>query len=364
MNTIGTDLRLTIFGGSHAPCVGCILDGAPAGIEVSEEDMQREVDLRRPSGALGTPRHEEDKVVAAAGLLDGRTTGAPIAILIWNKDTDSSKYERFRTVPRPGHADYTAYAKYGRSHDGRGGGQFSGRMTAPLTAAGAVAKEILRPLGVQTAAYARSVGSVVDEPDRSLKEARRASRENPVRAADPEVALRMIAEIMKAKDDQDSVGGTVRFLASGLPLGAGEPFFGTLEGELARMMFAIPGVKGVEFGCGFRGASMRGSEHNDPFVVKDGEVSSPTNNSGGVLGGMSSGLPLDMTVAFKPTASIPRPQASVDVSAMEPAQLAIEGRHDPCIVPRAVAAVEAAGALVLADLCMRGGYVSRGDFIA
>ncbi len=335
-----------------------MLDGAPPGIEVDREDIQREVDLRRPSGALGTPRAEEDRVEVLAGIVHGATTGAPVVLFIANKDTDSSKYERFRTVPRPGHADLTQLKKYGESADLRGGGQFSGRMTAPIVAAGAIAREMLRGIGVQVAAYTQKLGAVEDPEDRTLREVKRQARENPVRAADPEIALEMIQEIMRAKQEDDSVGGIVRCLSVGLPIGVGEPFFDSIEGELAKMMFAIPGVKGIEFGAGFRAAGMRGSEHNDSFVVEDGEVHTITNNAGGVLGGMTNGMPLDMKVAFKPTASISKEQKSVDLDRMEDTTIKVEGRHDPCIVPRAVIVVEAATALVLADLCLRGDFIA------
>lgn len=335
-----------------------MLDGVPPGTEVDRDDIQREVDLRKPSGALGTPRAEEDAVEILAGTLDGRATGAPIVLFIANRDTDSSKYDRFRVVPRPGHADLTQLRKYGESADLRGGGQFSGRMTAPMVAAGAVAKEMLRTIGVQVAAYTQKLGPVDDPEDRTLREVRRQARDNPVRAADPEIALEMIQEIMEAKHEEDSVGGVIRCLAVGLPIGVGEPFFDSLEGELAKMMFAIPGVKGIEFGAGFRAAAMRGSEHNDSFLVENGEIRTVTNHAGGVLGGLSNGMPLDLRVAFKPTASISKEQRSIDLERMEDTTVKIEGRHDPCIVPRAVVVVEAATALVLADLCLRGDFIA------
>jgi len=358
VNTIGTMLRLTIFGSSHGPGIGCVLDGVPAGIDVDRDEIQRELELRKPSGALGTPRAEEDRVEILAGVVDGKSTGAPVVLFIANEDTDSSKYERFRAMPRPGHADLTALRKYGETVDLRGGGQFSGRMTAPLVAAGAIAKEMLRGLNVQIAAYTQRLGSVVDDQERTFKEVRRQARENPVRSADPALALDMIHEIMEAKHEGDSVGGVVRCLVVGLPMGVGEPFFDSLEGEVAKMIFSIPGVKGIEFGAGFKAASMRGSEHNDSFQVVDGEVSTITNNAGGVLGGLSNGMPLDIKVAFKPTASIAREQRTVDLDRMEDTTIKVEGRHDPCIVPRAVVVVEAATALVLADLCLRGDFIA------
>jgi chorismate synthase len=335
-----------------------VLDGVPPGIDVDRDDLQREVDLRKPSGALGTPRAEEDLVEILSGVVDGVSTGAPLTLFIANRDTDSSKYDRFKVVPRPGHADLTQLKKYGENADLRGGGQFSGRMTAPMVAAGAVAREMLRAIGVQVAAYTQRLGPIEDPVDRTLKEVRRQARDNPVRAADPEIALEMIQEIMEAKHEDDSVGGIVRCLAVGLPIGVGEPFFDSLEGELAKMIFAIPGVKGVEFGAGFRAAGMRGSEHNDSFVVEDGEIHTVTNNAGGVLGGLSNGMPLDVRVAFKPTASISKEQKSIDLERMEDTTIKVEGRHDPCIVPRAVIVVEAATALVLADLCLRGDFIA------
>jgi len=287
------------------------------------------------------------------------TTGAPVVLFIANRDTDSSKYETFRAVPRPGHADLTARSKYGDSIDLRGGGQFSGRMTAPIVAAGAVAKTMLLTIGVQIGAYTQRLGRLEDGRERTLREIRRASRENPVRAADAELALDMVNEIMAAKEEGDSIGGAIRCLAVGMPMGVGEPFFDSLEGELAKMMFAIPGVKGVEFGSGFKAAEMRGSEHNDQFIVEDGEVRTLTNHSGGILGGLSNSMPIDLRVAFKPTASISKEQKSINVERMEDTTIKVEGRHDPCIVPRAVVVVEAAAALVLADLCLRGDFIAR-----
>ncbi|KQM12641.1 chorismate synthase, partial [Methanomassiliicoccales archaeon RumEn M1] len=249
--------------------------------------------------------------------------------------------------------------RYGQTVDLRGGGQFSGRMTAPMVAAGAIAKAMLATIGVQVAAYTQRLGRLVDEEERYLKEVRRASRENPVRAADPSLALEMVNEIMAAKEEGDSVGGAIRCLAVGLPMGVGEPYFDSLEGELAKMLFSIPGVKGVEFGSGFKSAEMRGSEHNDQFVIEDGEVRTITNHAGGILGGLSNGMPIDLRVAIKPTASISREQKSVDLERMEDTTIKVEGRHDPCIVPRAVVVVEAATALVLADMCLRGDFIAR-----
>ena len=355
MNTIGTKVRLTIFGSSHGAGIGCVLDGIPPGTVIDEERILEEMRLRKPAEGIGTPRQEEDAVELLSGVRGGKATGAPITMLIRNLDKDSSKYEQFRTVPRPGHADLTALNKYGESHDLRGGGQFSGRMTAPIVAAGAICKSLLDQHEVVIAAHTKSIGKVVDPAKREVTEMIVFARTNPLRAATPEMADLMRAEIEAAAQEGDSVGGTVRCVIFNPPMGMGEPFFDTVEGELSKMIFAIPGVKGIEFGAGFRAASMKGSCHNDPFIVEDGRLRTAKNDAGGVLGGISNGMPIDMLIAFKPTASIAKEQMSVDLKKMSESRLRIEGRHDPCIVPRAVAAVEAAAALTVADLCLRGG---------
>jgi chorismate synthase len=319
--------------------------------------VQREVDLRKPSDGIGTPRKEADIVEIVSGLRDGKASGTPLTIFIRNENRDSDKYKRFKNVPRPGHADMTQVSKYGQCVDIRGGGQFSGRMTAPLVAAGAIARALLSDLGIEIAAYTQSIGKVVDVKERSIQEIISRSRENDVRAANEDVAETMRREILEACEDHDSVGGVVSCICDGVPVGLGEPFFDTVEGELSKIMFAIPAVKGIEFGAGFRAACMRGSEHNDPFVVVDGRLRTAKNDAGGVLGGISNGMPITFRVAFKPTASIAKQQRSVDRTTMEETDIKVEGRHDPCIVPRAVIVVEAAAALVLADLCVRGGFV-------
>ncbi len=318
--------------------------------------IQSEVDLRRPKTDIGTPRQEEDKVEVVSGIVDGRSTGGPITLLIMNRDTDSKKYEKFKTVPRPGHADLTARSKYSECVDLRGGGQFSGRMTVALVAAGSIAKMLLEERGIRVAAFVRQIGKVRDEEERDVTSGV-LSRSNDVRAATDELAELMRKEIISAKEDGDSVGGIVECMVEGLPMGLGEPFFDTVEGELAKMMFAVPGVKGIEFGAGFRAASMRGSQHNDPFVLVDGKVRTAKNDAGGILGGITNGMPVVFRAAIKPTASIARGQRSLDLKSGRQTDLKIEGRHDPCIAPRAVPVIEGAAALVLADLSMRGGTV-------
>lgn len=357
MNTIGTAFRLTLFGTSHGPCVGCVVDGCPPGLTIDEEMIQKELDLRKPDVEVGTARMEEDRVRILSGVIGGITTGAPITLTLINKDVDSSKYEIFRRIPRPGHADYPALMKYGKFHDLRGGGQFSGRMTAAIVAAGAIAKELLRRIEVRIAAYTQSIGKVADNDEHSFDDIFKERLRNPVRAANSVLASLMKKEILDAREDGDSLGGIVKCVVVGLPVGVGEPFFDTLEGEIAKMIFAIPAVKGIEFGAGFRAAMMRGSEHNDPYIIEKGSILTLSNNAGGVLGGLSTGMPLVFRVAFKPTASIRKEQRSINIEKLEPASLKIEGRHDPCVVPRAVVVVEAATAIVLADLCVRGGFI-------
>jgi chorismate synthase len=357
LNTIGTALKMTIFGSSHGEGLGCVLDGLPPGLPVDSAMIQREMDLRRPADGIGTPRKEEDMVQILSGVKDGKATGGAITLFIKNKDRDSEKYKDFRHKPRPGHADFTAVSKYGDCHDIRGGGQFSGRMTAALVAAGTLARTLLFENGIVIGGYTESVGNVIDVAPRTLREAMTVGRGNDVRAAAEDVAMMMRQEILAAVADGDSVGGVVRCMVEGVPVGIGEPFFDTMEGELAKMLFAIPAVKGVEFGAGFRSATMRGSEHNDPFILVNGRLSTAKNDSGGVLGGISTGMPVVFRVAFKPTASIAKTQRTVDLRQMKEDDIKVEGRHDPCIVPRAVAVVEAAAALVIADLCIRGGFI-------
>jgi len=357
MNTIGVKLRLTIFGASHGQGVGCVLDGVPPGMVIDLDSIQRELDLRRPSAGIGTPRKEEDIVLPISGVKGTKATGDAITLFIRNADKDSDKYKEFSYKPRPGHADYTAVMKYGDSHDISGGGQFSGRMTAPIVAAGTIARSMLSQIGVRIGGYSQAIGNVSDDAERSFDDIVQIGRSNDVRAASAEMADMMRKEITDAREESDSVGGIVRCVVTGLPIGVGEPFFDTLEGEIAKMVFAIPAVKGIEFGAGFRAAAMKGSEHNDPFVIRDGKVTTAKNDAGGILGGISDGMPLDIKVAFKPTASISKEQDTVDLRSMRSAKLKIEGRHDPCIVPRAVSVVEAAVALTLADLCIRGGFI-------
>lgn len=358
MNEIGSRFKIGIFGASHGPCVGAKIEGCPAGARISEAFIQAELDRRAPGrGPLATARKERDKLEIISGIRNGRATGGPIVGLVRNVDKDSSAYDAFLRVPRPGHADYPALVKYGGHHDHRGGGQFSGRMTAALVIAGAIARQILEREGVEFLAQTVQIGDVVLRKDVPFSAALKLARSSPVGCADRKTGEQMAAAIIKAHEEKDSVGGVVKCSIHGMPVGVGEPFFGSVESRLSEMMFSIPGVKGVEFGSGFRCASMRGSEHNDAFAVKEGRIITKTNNAGGILGGLTTGMPVEFRVAFKPTSSIARPQMSVDVVQKKPVQLEIRGRHDPCIVPRAVPVVENASAAVVLDLMLQGGFL-------
>lgn len=352
--TFGGALRMSIFGESHGKMIGVVVDGCPPGLTLRLEDVQRELDRRRPGQSkIVTQRKEPDRAVIASGVLDGTTTGAPIVMYVENEDTDPSKYLEFRRKPRPGHADYTGSVKFSGMNDIRGGGMFSGRLTAALVMAGCVARALLDREGVRVAAHTVAIGHVALERALSLDEVLRGVETNHVRCAVPDEAELMEREITDARSEGDSVGGVVEFIADGLLVGIGDPFFDSVESEVAHLCFSIPAVKGLEFGAGFRLTSMRGSQANDPYVVEDGRVRTRGNNHGGVLGGLTTGMPVRFRVAFKPTSSIPIEQDTVDLVTLQPAKLKVAGRHDPCIVPRAVPVVEACGAFVLADLVMR-----------
>lgn len=349
---LGNNLHISIFGQSHAAAVGVTVEGLPAGEPVDLEELERFMSRRAPGrSALSTARRETDRPRFLCGLLDGRTCGAPLTAILENKDVRSQDYASLKDVPRPGHADYTAQVKYGGSQDLRGGGAFSGRMTAPVCAAGGVCLQLLARRGVRIDAHIRSIGPVEDRPFDPVgdDEGLRLLRQADFPVLDEAAGERMRRHILDAKATGDSVGGVVECMVTGLPAGLGGPLFEGLEGKLAAAVFAIPAVKGVAFGAGFEAAALYGSQNNDPFTVKEGRVVTATNHAGGILGGISTGMPLVFRAAFKPTPSIAREQQSVSLSRMEPVTLAVPGRHDPCVVPRAVPVVEAMAAVVLLD---------------
>ncbi len=356
MNTLGNKLRVTIFGQSHAPAIGCVVEGLPAGFAPDMEQAAAFLARRAPGqNAWSTSRKESDTPEILSGLVDGKTCGAPVAMAIRNSDQHSRDYSGLKRTPRPSHADYTALVKFGGSYDIRGGGQFSGRLTAPLCFAGALALQVLAGRGIFVGAHIAQIGQVWDKaPDFAHvdQEALAAVGRKPFPVFDGDAGDAMRQAIEEARLDGDSVGGVIRCFALGLPAGIGEPMFGGVENRLAAALFGIPAVRGVSFGDGFAAAAMRGSAHNDPFVMDGGRVSTRTNHAGGVLGGITTGMPLVVNIAVKPTASIAMPQDTVDLETKEPASLTIHGRHDPCIVPRAVPVAEAVAALTLLDMLM------------
>ncbi len=346
------------FGESHGKCVGAVIDGCPAGLPITEGEIQKELDLRKPGTSLVTTmRMEGDKVETLSGVFEGFTTGAPICLMIRNADIDSSSYEKILNTPRPGHADYTAFKKYRGFSDYRGGGRFSGRITASYVMAGAVAKKLLRHvLNIEIIAYTLEIGGIRAGPF-TLDEARALRYSNEVRTPDVDSAELMKQKILEEKARGDSVGGIVECVALNVPVGVGEPVFSSLDSELSKALLSIPAVKGVEFGVGFEAARKAGSENNDQYVIEGVEVKTTTNNSGGILGGLSNGMPIQFRVAFKPAASIGKPQKTVNIVTMKESDIVVPGRHDPSVVPRAVPVVESVTALVLADLTIRGGLI-------
>lgn len=359
-NSIGQRLVLTSFGESHGTIIGAVLDGCPAGLELDESDIQDMLDKRRPGqNVISTQRKEADVVEIISGVFRGNTTGAPITMIIRNSDQRSGDYEEMQTKLRPGHSDYPAMVKYGRHNDYRGGGRFSGRLTATHVMGGAVARKILRvTMGVETNSYTVQIGSTRMKGEFSQDMAG-SIYENDTRCPEAKTARAMHEGIMEAKKRGDSLGGVIESVTTGVPTGLGEPIFGSLESDLGRAMFSIPSVKGVEFGSGFAGSAMHGSENNDLYVFRDGKVVTRTNNSGGILGGISIGMPITMRVAFKPASSIAQRQSTVDVKTRKEDVLIVKGRHDPCVVPRAPPVVDALVSLTIADHAIMAGKIGQ-----
>ena len=342
------NLTVAIFGQSHAPAIGVTIDGLPAGLPVDLDALQQFLRRRAPGqNAWSTPRKEADAPEILCGLSNGRTCGAPLTAIIRNTNTRSGDYDNLHDTPRPGHADYTAQMKFSGAQDVAGGGHFSGRLTAPLCIAGGICLQLLKTQGITIRARIVSVGAVTDDSPFLSPVGEKAFP-----AVSDAAAAAMQAEIAAARADGDSVGGVIECVVEGLPAGIGDPMFGGLENLISRAIFAIPAVKGIEFGAGFAAARMRGSENNDPFRVENGVVVTETNHCGGILGGISDGMPIVFRAAFKPTPSIARQQRSVSLGQMENKTLVIQGRHDPCIVPRAVPCVEAAAAIAVLDAVM------------
>lgn len=347
---------MTTYGESHGRGVGVVVEGCPSGLELSEEDVQRELDRRRPGqGEVTTSRKEADRVSILSGVFEGRTTGTPIGMLVYNVDIDSRPYIELKDKPRPNHADFTFRMKYGH-FDWRGGGRASGRETVARVAAGAIAKKLLATIGIEILGHAKeiagiSVGRVTPE------DIRKHGEKSPVRCADPKASKKMEDAILKAKKAGDSVGGIAEVMALNVPPGLGEPVFDKLDADIAKALMSIGAVKGVEIGAGFEVAKRTGSENNDPFYVERGVVKTRTNNSGGILGGISNGMPIVARAAVKPASSIAIEQDTVDMKTLKNTKITVKGRHDPCIVPRVLPVCESMLALVLADHAVRGGFL-------
>lgn len=351
----GKKLKVSVFGQSHGKAIGVNIDGLPAGEPVDLNELQVFLDRRRPGkDPLSTPRKEADKPIFLSGLANGVTCGAPLCAMIENSDQHSSDYAALSDTPRPAHADYTAFVKWHGQADMRGGGHFSGRLTAPLCIAGGIAKQILARRGIFVGAHLLSIGEQSDDafPLRPTQElfADIAAKSFPV--INDEKGAQMQSLIHAVRADADSIGGVIECTAIGLPAGLGSPMFDGIENRLAAALFGIPAVKGVEFGAGFDVAKRKGSENNDPFTVQDGKVTPLTNHAGGILGGITTGMPVVARVAVKPTPSIAKPQQTVRLSTMQETELQIKGRHDPCIAHRAVPVVEAVMATVILDIIL------------
>ncbi|MBE7032905.1 MAG: chorismate synthase [Ruminococcaceae bacterium] len=350
----GNKIRISLFGQSHSEAMGTVIDGLPSGFKIDEEKLAAFMARRAPGNdEFSTTRKEGDKVRFVSGITNGVTNGAPLCGIIENTNTRSKDYENLKDVPRPGHADFAAWSKFGDNRDVSGGGQFSGRLTATMCIAGGICKQLLEEKGIHIGAHIASIGTKKDD----LFDAVNVNKEDFVGeksfpVINDEKGEAMKEEIRKAKSEADSIGGTIECAIVGVPAGIGDTLFGGWESKISSAIFAIPAVKGIEFGRGFEASTLRGSENNDAFRMKDGEVVTSTNNHGGILGGISSGMPIIFRAAFKPTPSIGKEQESVSLSRKENTTLIINGRHDPCIVKRAVVCVEAAAAIVAANMIL------------
>jgi chorismate synthase len=356
-NVFGQMFQITTWGESHGRAVGVVVDGLPAGLSFSEADIQKELDRRRPGQSeVSTPRSEADRVEILSGIFEGKSTGTPISMLVWNSDAKSSAYDALKNTPRPGHADFTYMARYGM-RDHRGGGRSSARETIGRVAGGALAKLLLSRFGIRIAGHVIELGGIRAKP-LAFEEILENVEKTPVRCADLEIAEQMLEKVAALKKEEDSIGGIVEIIAKGVPAGLGEPVFDRLDADLAKAIMSIPAVKGFEIGAGFEAARLRGSEMNDPFHIQEGKITSFSNNAGGILGGISTGLDLICRAAVKPTPSIGKLQKTVDLLTLEDTEISIKGRHDPTIPPRMVPVAEAMVALVLADHMLRSGFIN------
>lgn len=349
-NVLGNSITVTLFGESHGEEIGAVIDGLAPGIEVDLNFMRKQLKLRKPYGKISTQRVEADEPHIISGVFEGKTTGTPICILFENNNTKSNDYSKTKDMMRPGHADYTAVEKYHGFADYRGGGHFSGRITTPIVAAGAILIDALKKKGIYIGTHIKQCGTIKDTPFTDYAAGIAKVNELIFPVLDEKAAEEMHAYMEAAAKEGDSVGGILETVVTGLPAGVGEPWFDTMEGMLAHGIFSIPAVKGVEFGKGFAFAEMKGSEANDPFEIKAGKVITKTNNNGGINGGITNGMPILFNTVIKPTPSIYKAQETVDINAMENVSFRIQGRHDPAIIHRARVVVDSVTAIVIADM--------------
>lgn len=356
-NTTGKIFKVTTFGSSHGVALGAVIDGCPAGIELCEEDIQRELDKRKPgTSQITTTRKEKDQVQLLSGVFQGKTDGTPISAVVYNREFDSSAYESLKNTPRPGHGDLTWKSKY-QNYDYMGGGRGSGRVTIGHVIGGAVAKQILNQMDIKVVSHVTQIGNIKANTV-NINQIEDKIKDNPVRCADSKAAREMEELIIKMKSDGDSIGGIVETVALNAPVGLGEPVFDKLDADLAKAMMGIGAVKGVEIGAGFEVAGLTGYGTNDEYyIAADGKIKTTTNQAGGILGGISNGMPIVVRVAVKPTPSISQVQKTVDLDKMTEVEIEIEGRHDPCICPRITAVTESSMAIVLVDHLLRGGFI-------
>lgn len=354
-NNFGTNISMTIFGESHGPCIGIILDGLPAGFKINLERIKEDMEKRKAKGSISTQRHEDDEVKIVSGFFNGYTTGTALTILIQNKNTQSKDYSDIQYRLRPGHADFSAYEKYHGFQDYRGGGHFSGRLTAPIVAAGSICRQILETKNILIGSHIEQLYALHDAPFSNnideLKKQIQTLNKKEFATLDEQVAQNMEQAILEAKNEQDSIGGILESAIINLPAGIGEPFFDSIESILAHLLFSIPAVKGVSFGAGFQMAAKKGSEANDAFIMND-TIQTKTNNNGGINGGISNGMPIIIHTCIKPTPSIYKAQETVDYKTKESQTLNIKGRHDPCILHRARIVVDSMIAFGILDLLM------------
>ena len=360
-NTIGKIFSITSFGSSHGKALGAVVDGCPANLELSEEDIQIELNKRRPgTSALTTSRQEGDKIEIVSGIFEGKTDGTPITGIVYNTNQKSKDYSNIKNTPRPGHGDFCWMEKYG-IYDYNGGGRGSGRITIGHVIGGAIAKKLLKTQGIEITSHVVQIGDIKAE-NINYENLKDIIEKNNVKCGDADAAKLMEELILSKKQEGDSVGGIVETIATGVPAGLGEPVFGKLDGDLAQILMSINAVKGVEIGLGFESAKSTASEINDEFHYdEDNSIKTKTNNSGGILGGMSNGMPIVSRIAVKPTPSISKCQNTVDLEKMENKKIEIKGRHDPCICPRVTAVAESSTAIILADHMIRSGFIHPTD---